>query len=138
MRQGFVRGLALWRGRGGRLRAHCDPRAAGDGGTTTARAAATTAPSRPLTWSDVAGRLRQQGRLTHDHAAASVSARATASEAGAPTASVADATPTLTVTPSTGLEVGDRVDVTGAGFVAGDDLVLECRTGATDPGPCAT
>ena len=143
MRQGFVRALAL----GALTVVACAPvasaGAAGGSGTTAggggARGATVAAPDRPLTWADVAGRLRQQGRLDPP-AGASGGARAEvrAAVAPAPAAGLAPAAtaPTLTVTPSTGLRSGDRIDVTGAGFPASEYALVECRTGGTDPGEC--
>ncbi len=54
--------------------------------------------------------------------------------------SVADAqaTPTVAVTPDTGLADGQTVEVTGSGFGSGSQVAVgECRTGATSDADCS-
>ncbi len=69
----------------------------------------------------------------------SVSTLSNTDAAFAPITFAALASPTVTVTPATGLKNAQTVTITGSGFVAGDSLfAVECLTTATSSADCNT
>jgi hypothetical protein len=134
MRQGFVRvvvvlALAVVAGAPGATAG-----ATGDGAPAGPPAApAGTPPSahRPPTWSEIAGRLRQQGRL---HRADTDQG----SPAGRAVAAAPVVAPALTVTPASGLVAGQQVTVAGSGFPSGQYALAECAAGAASSTECDT